>query len=123
MPLPTVFLAKTDATIRDELVGFTTATVTAVIRLRDSGTRAELRAILPGVIAFHLPSGKPAPREPLGGATRLREDIGLDSLALTEMAFKLEELIGVRIEIREVSNLTTVGELIAFLESKLMLEK
>ena len=94
-----------------------------MLRLREGTTRDALRAILPGMIAFHLPSGKPPPREPLSDETRLREDLGLDSLALTEMAFKIEELIGVRIEIREVSSITSVGGLLVFLESKLELEK
>ena len=121
MPLPAVFLARSEATIREELAGFTPATVAAVLRLQESATVDGLRAVLPGMIAFHLPSGKPPPREPLPDEMRLREDLGLDSLALTEMAFKIEELIGVRIEIREVSGIVSVGELRAFLENKLEL--
>ena len=123
MPLPAVFLAKSEACIRAELIDFTPATAEAVLRLRDCGTREALRAMLPGMFAFHLPSGKPPPSEPLPDEMRLREDIGLDSLALTEMAFKVEELIGVRIEVREVSGITSVGGLLAFLENKLELEK
>ncbi len=123
MPLPAVFLAKSEDRIREELACFTPATVEAVLRLRECATGEALRAILPGMIAFHLPSGKPPPPEPLRDEMRLREDIGLDSLALTEMAFKIEELIGVRIEVREVSGIASVGELLAFLESKLQLGK
>jgi acyl carrier protein len=123
MPLPAVFLAKSEACIREELVGFGAATVEAVLRLRECGTPDALRAVLPGMIAFHLPRSKRPPLEPLPDEMRLREDIGLDSLALTEMAFKLEELIGVPIEIREVGGITTVGGLLDFLESKLELKK
>ncbi len=121
MPLPAVFIAKSEAAIRAELIGFSAATTAAVLRLRECATRDALRAVLPGMIAFHLPSGTPPPREPLLDEMRLREDIGLDSLALTEMAFKFEELIGVRIEIREVTSITSVGGLLAFLESKMQL--
>ena len=123
MPLPADFLAKSEARIREELAGFTPATIAAVLHLRECATSEAVRAILPGMIAFHLPSGKPPPPEPLPDEMRLREDLGLDSLALTEMAFKIEELIGVRIEIREVSTITSVGGLHAFLENKLRLEK
>lgn len=123
MPLPAVFLAKSEDRIREELAGFTPATVESVLRLRESATVDGLRAVLPGMIAFHLPAGKPPPPEPLRDEMRLREDLGLDSLALTEMAFKIEELIGVRIEIREISGITNVGGLLAFLENKLELEK
>ena len=123
MPLPADFLAKSEARIREELAGFTPATIAAVLHLRECATSEAVCAILPGMIAFHLPSGKPPPPEPLPDEMRLREDLGLDSLALTEMAFKIEELIGVRIEIREVSGITSVGGLLAFLENKLRLEK
>ena len=123
MPLPTVFLAKSDASIRGELAGFHPATVEAVLRLRECATVDALRAVLPGMIAFHLPRDKPPPPEPLLDEMRLREDLGLDSLALTEMTFKIEELTGVPIEIREVSGIASVGALIAFLEKKLELEK
>ena len=123
MTLPSVFLAKSEARIREELAGFPAGTAGAVLRFRECGTSEALRAMLPGMIAFHLPSGKPPPREPLPDEMRLREDIGLDSLALTEMAFKVEELIGVPIEIREVSSISTVGELLAFLGNRLKLGK
>ena len=121
MPWLETFLAKDEARIREELAGFTPATVEAVLRLREGATREALRAILPGMIAFHLPSGKPPLPEPLRDEMRLREDLGLDSLALTEMAFKIEELLGVRIEVREVSGIASVGELLAFLEIKMAL--
>ena len=123
MPLPAVFLAKSEDRLREELAGFTPTTVEGVLRLRECATRDALRAILPGMIAFHLPSGKPPPPEPLSDEMRLREDFGLDSLALTEMAFKIEELIGVRIEVRDVTGIATVGDLLGFLEKKLGLEK
>lgn len=123
MPLPPAFLAKSEARIRVELTGFPPAAVEAALRLRDGGPGDALRALLPGMIAFHLPRGQPAPPEPLPDERRLREDLGLDSLALTEMAFKFEELIGIPIEIREVSSIATVGELLAFLETKMNLEK
>jgi acyl carrier protein len=123
MRLSAAFLAKSEARLREELVGFNATTVEAVLRLRECGTTESLRAVLPGMIAFHLPRSKRPPPEPLPDEMRLREDIGLDSLALTEMAFKLEELIGVPIETREVGGITTVGELLGFLENKLELKK
>ncbi len=94
-----------------------------MLRLRKDATVDSLRAVLPGMIAFHLPRDKPPPPEPLRDEMRLREDLGLDSPALTEMTFKIEELTGAPIEIREVSGITSVGGLVAFLENKLGLEK
>ena len=87
MPLPAVFLAKSEACLRAELAGFTPATVEAMLRLREDATVAALRAVLPGMISFHLPRDKAPPPEPLRDEMRLREDLGLDSLALLPAKF------------------------------------
>jgi acyl carrier protein len=50
---------------------------------------------------------------------RLAEDLGLDSLALSEMTFKMEELFGFTAETRDILGIRTVGELIDFLAAKL----
>jgi len=71
------------------------------------------------MIEFHLPSGAGRIPAELNDDDRLKQDLGLDSLSLTEMAFKLDELLGVRIEIREVVGIETVGDLKSFLLEKL----
>jgi acyl carrier protein len=49
---------------------------------------------------------------------RLNQDFGIDSLALTEIAFKLDELFGVPIEIREMGGVQTVADFKALLVRK-----
>jgi acyl carrier protein len=74
---------------------------------------------LPGLVAFHLPRGAALPPRPFTDPMRLTEDLGLDSLSLSEMAVKLEEIFGFTTETRDVFGMRTVGELLDFLALKL----
>jgi acyl carrier protein len=71
------------------------------------------------MIEFHLPNGAAKPPAQLKDSLRLNQDLGLDSLALTEMAFKLDDLFGIPIETREVMGVETVRDLKSFLRRKL----
>lgn len=119
MPLSGAFLCKTDAQIHAELAGLPPGVAEAALRLRDTGAFEAFLDMLPGMIAFHLPRGAPKPPALLSDDLRLSQDLGLDSLSLTEMAFKLDELLGLAIESSEVVGITTVGELKTFLKRKL----
>ncbi len=89
------------------------------MRFQNDGSAETFFEMLPGIVAFHLPPGKAAPPEVLKDELRLNQDLGLDSLALTEMAFKMDELFGISIETREMAGVETVGDLKAFLRGKL----
>jgi acyl carrier protein len=45
-------------------------------------------------------------------------DLGLDSLDMYEMIYEIETEFGVKIPDSEIASLTTVGDLIAFIDSK-----
>ncbi len=42
--------------------------------------------------------------------SRLREDLGIDSLAVTEMLYEIEEAFGATLEVSEPEALLTVGD-------------
>jgi acyl carrier protein len=84
-----------------------------------SGQFETFARMLPGMIEFHLPNGATKPPAELKDSLRLNQDLGLDSLALTEMAFKLDDLFGIPIETREVMGVETVRDLKSFLRRKL----
>ena len=108
---------KTPEEIRCELRGFPSAALAAALTFRLEPTTAHLEAFIVGVIGFYLPKSLTPPD--WLPATRFREDLGIDSLTLTELVFKLDELFGIPIETREVIHLHTVGELQSFLRDKL----
>ena len=119
MAIPSTFAAKTPEQIKADMLGFPASCVEAALRFQKDGSADTFFEMLPGIVAFHLPSGKAAPPEVLEDHLRLHQDLGLDSLALTEMAFKMEDLFGISIETREMVGVETVGDLKAFLRGKL----
>src|SRR5262249_48145276 len=50
---------------------------------------------------------------------RLREDLGLDSLAMIELLFKVEEHFDLEIPNEDLSRITTVADVTAYVEEKL----
>jgi acyl carrier protein len=119
MSTPEEFTAKSHEQIREELLGFPTSCIDAALRYQESGGFDDFCAMLPGMITFHLPRGAAPLPEPLEDTVRLHQDLGLDSLSLTEMAFKLDDVFGVSLETTDMIGVTTVGDLKALLQRKL----
>jgi acyl carrier protein len=59
----------------------------------------------------------PRHRGPLTLDTRLREDLGADSLDLVELVFDLEQAFGVPLDEADVADLHTVGDVVRRLEA------
>ena len=53
------------------------------------------------------------------GDTRLREDLGMDSLTMLIMALQAEKTFGIRFENMQPSAFSTVGDVCAYIERKL----
>jgi acyl carrier protein len=117
--IPSRFAARTREEIRGDLWGFPKSCIDAAVRFHSTGAPDALVAMLPGMIEFHLPSGAVKPPADLKDDHRLRQDLGLDSLSLTEMAFKMDEVFGIFIEVRELAGIETVGDLKSFVIGKL----
>jgi acyl carrier protein len=49
----------------------------------------------------------------------LKKDLGLDSLAMIELLFKIEETFDLEIPNDDLSQITTVGDVIAYVERRL----
>ena len=49
----------------------------------------------------------------------LREDLGVDSLTMIELLFKIEEAFDLEIPDDDLSKITTVGDVIAYVEARL----
>lgn len=48
----------------------------------------------------------------------LRDDLGLDSMATIELLFRIEEVFELQIPDQDLQKLTTVGDVIAYVEEK-----
>jgi acyl carrier protein len=49
----------------------------------------------------------------------LRDDLGLDSLSMLEMVFEVEEAFNLEIPDDDLSKVTTVGDVVTYVESRL----
>ena len=87
--------------------------------LRSEASPKQFDSCLLGILTFYLPAGTPPPTELPSPEARLKEDLGLDSLALAEAMFKIEELFEIRIENAELAEIGTLGEARNLLISKL----
>lgn len=109
-----------ESQIRHELRGFPTSAVDAVLRLQTAPSDAALEEAVLQLLAFYLPRGANRDLSHRNPASRLREDLGVDSLTFAEAAYKMEELFAVRIENAELTKIQTLGELTAFAREKLL---
>ena len=112
-------IKETEEALRRKLAGFPERTVAGVLALRDGCDERRLDEALRLVLEFYLPSRAKRSLADAPGSARLREDLGLDSLALAEAAFKLEEVLDVVVETREVANVATLDGLREFFVAKL----
>ncbi len=119
MIAPPTFASKSREQITSELRGFPQSCVDAALRFHEDGSIETFEQMLPGMIEFHLPRGTAKLPMVMNDGLRLSQDMGLDSLAFSEMAFKLDDLFGIPIDTREVVGVETLGNLKAFLRSKL----
>lgn len=50
----------------------------------------------------------------------LREDLGLDSMAVIEMLYRIEEVFNLQIPDQDLVGLTTVGQVIAYVQGRVV---
>ncbi len=99
--------------IREKLLGFPDGTTEAVLEFVREHSEPALDRALHGILVFHTPVGPDGTKPELPAITaetRLREDLGLDSLAFAEMGFLVEDLIGQPMPEEDLLNLQTVGD-------------
>ncbi len=106
--------------LRHELRGFPSASIESMLTLKRDPDAGHLQSAVLHVLSFYLPKGVNAVLSDQPDTARLREDLGVDSLALSEAVFKLEELFRVRIETSEVSQIGSLGDLKAYATHKFL---
>ena len=87
-------------------------------RFKTQGDVDVLDPVVFAIVADFMPgkSGQPLADRPID--TRLIEDLGFDSLAITELVFFTEELFGITIANDEIVQVRTIGDLRAFVRRK-----
>ena len=82
----------------------------------------ELEALDPVIFAIlddYVPRTPAKPLADLPGTTTLMEDLGFDSLAITEVVFSTEDLFGINITNEEIIQVRTLDDLRTFVRRKI----
>ena len=90
----------------------------AYARFRESRSSVDADIVVMAVVQDYRPDDQAPTTAPVD-SHRLMEDLGFDSIAITEMVFFLEDLFHVRIGNDEIVRVRTVGDLRAFIREKL----
>jgi acyl carrier protein len=70
------------------------------------------------ILEDFIPKGPATPLAKLPGTTRLIDDLGFDSLAITEVVFFTEDLFGINITNEEIIQVRTLDDLRGFIRAK-----
>lgn len=88
-------------------------------RFQAEGDVNALDPVIAAILEDFMPRSPSArPLAGLPGTTRLMDDLGFDSLAITEVVFFTEDLLGIRIANEEIMQVRTLDELRAFVRRK-----
>jgi len=119
VPAPTGAIApKDEAYLLDALKRCSPATREAAREYRRTGSADSLSAIVEGIIEHYVEPDL-RPRLCRGGDTlRLVEDLGVDSLTMLEIVYLAEDVLHISIENEDLRPLRTVGDVKAFLVSR-----
>lgn len=87
-------------------------------RFRASGDPAALDPVVLAILEDFIPKAPAQPLATLPGDTRLIDDLGFDSLAITEVVFFAEDLFGISITNEEIIQVRTLDDLRGFIRAK-----
>lgn len=87
-------------------------------RFQTSGDPAALDGVILAILEDFLPNREGAPLATRPGDTRLVEDLGFDSLAITEVVFFIEDLFGITISNQEIVLVRSLDDLRRFVRQK-----
>lgn len=94
------------------------ASIAAALRFQTSHDPADLALIIGGVLERDLPDTHTSALATATDATRLVEDLGMDSFGMMEVVMTAEEVFGISVANQELREVNTLGKLKTFLMAK-----
>jgi acyl carrier protein len=107
------------ASNRDESIRHLPAGARAAFeQFQIDGDPAALDVVMLAILEDFIPRHSAIPLAELPGGTRLIDDLGFDSLAITEVVFFTEDLFGFSITNEEIISVRTLDDLRGFIRRK-----
>ncbi len=110
--------AAKPATPRDKIRHFPPDVQESFHRFEATRDPAALDPVIFAILHDFIPIKREAPLSDLPGSTRLVDDLGFDSLAITEVVFFTEELLNISIANDEILQVRTLDDLRGFVRKK-----
>ncbi len=88
------------------------------VRYQTTGDVAALDPVIYAILNDYIPNKPEQPLSSFPGSTLLIEGLGFDSLAITEVVFFTEELLGITIANEEILKVRTLDDLRGFVHTK-----
>jgi acyl carrier protein len=118
-PTPSTITRAPALTEREESVRHLPAGARAAFdRFQADGDPLALDPVLLAILEDFIPRTPAHPLAELPGSTLLIDDLGFDSLAITEVVFFTEDLFGINISNQEIVQVRTLDDLRRFLRCK-----
>lgn len=111
------------ANYEDKIRHLPVAAQAAFRRYQATGEIVELDILVASILEDFIPKPPPQPLTEMPGATRLIDDLGFDSLAITEVVFFTEDLLHINIANDEILRVSTLDDLRAFVRRKVTTRK
>ncbi|MBC2604847.1 phosphopantetheine-binding protein [Pelagicoccus albus] len=108
-----------DEQLKDTLKRCSPETIAAALAFRKSGDVELVPTVVLGIVERFLEPDQVDTLRNGDDSTKFMEDLGMDSLTMFEAIMMVEESLGVSIKNEELWDLRTVGDLKAFISSKL----
>ncbi|MDI1250483.1 MAG: acyl carrier protein [Lacunisphaera sp.] len=106
-------------TSREESIRHLPAAARAAFhQFQAAGDPATLDPVIFAILADFIPRASAVPLAELPGSTRLIDDLGFDSLAITEVVFFTEDLFGISISNEEIIQVRSLDDLRGFIRRK-----
>ena len=102
----------------DRLKHLPAAARAAYQQFQAAGDPAALDPVILAILEDFIPRQPGKPLAELPGDTRLIDDLGFDSLAITEVVFFTEDLFGISITNDEIVRVRSLADLRGFIQAK-----
>ncbi|HEY5551395.1 MAG TPA: phosphopantetheine-binding protein [Opitutaceae bacterium] len=90
----------------------------AFARFQAGGDAAALEPVVFAILEDFIPKTPAQPLAAVPLTSRLIDDLGFDSIAITEVVFFTEDLFGIRISNEEILKVQTLEDLLGFIREK-----